>query len=381
MKIQRVETFHFVGPVDRPYGPSCAYSYDRDAIIVKITTDEGLVGWGETYNIMAARHVIDREYTPKLIGQDPLDHRRIWHELWGPNFGNAFAISAVDIALADLRGKALGLSVSQLYGGAFRDRVPAYASGIPYYEGRAPEEYWVEDALALAERGFRAIKMRIGRYEPARELPILERVREALPSTVHLMADANAAYTLHTAIRVGMALDDLDFDWLEEPIREGDYLGYEVLTEQLAIPIAAGEIHLNRSDFSRFIEKRGARIVQPDVSIIGGLAELLFVGRDRPDRPDLHGPALQRGRHLPCCQPPPVRAHRAIPRPCRGQRSRSSNSRRPSRSSTRGCLPRPSRSMPTAWSRCRPARGSASRSTRMSCATMPPIDVRSSPCF
>jgi D-galactarolactone cycloisomerase len=91
------------------------------------------------------------------------------------------------------------------------------------------------------------------------------------------MADANAAYTLHTALIVGDALHELGFAWLEEPIREADYEAYEVLTDRSRVPIAAGEAHLDRSSFARFIAKRGARIVQPDVSIVGGLSELLFV--------------------------------------------------------------------------------------------------------
>jgi D-galactarolactone cycloisomerase len=277
MRIERVETFHFVGPVERPYGPSCAYSRVRDGIIVKLTADDGTVGWGETYAIGAVRATIDGFLGPMLIGRDPIDGRRLWSDLWGPNFGHGLAISAIDIALADLRGKALGLSLTRLYGGGFRERVPAYASGIPYYEGVDPEAYWVEDAVALAEQGFRAIKVRIGRYDPARELPLLARMREALPEDVVLMADANAAYTLHTALRVSRVLDELGFAWLEEPIREGDYEAFDVLTAQSPTPIAAGEILLDRSAASRFIARRGARIVQPDVSIIGGLAELLFV--------------------------------------------------------------------------------------------------------
>ena len=277
MRIERVETFHFVGPVERPYGPSCAYSRSRDAIIVKLTADDGTVGWGETYAISEARAAIDHELGPMLIGRDPIEGRRLWSDLWGPNFGHSLAISGVDIALADLRGKALGLSLTRLYGGGFRDRVQAYASGIPYYEGVDPETYWIEDAVALAEQGFRAIKVRIGRYAPERELPLLARMREALPDHVTLMADANAAYTLHTALRVSRVLDELGFAWLEEPIREGDYEAYEVLTAQSATPIAAAEILLDRSAARRFIDKRGARIVQPDVSIIGGIAELLFV--------------------------------------------------------------------------------------------------------
>lgn len=145
------------------------------------------------------------------------------------------------------------------------------------YEGVDPETYWLEDTLALAEAGFRAIKVRIGRYDPARELPLLSRMRAELPDAVALMADANAAYTLHTALRVSRVLDELGFLWLEEPIREADHAAFDVLTARSATPIAGGEIVRDRSQAAAFIGRRGADTVQPDVSIVGGFSELRFV--------------------------------------------------------------------------------------------------------
>jgi D-galactarolactone cycloisomerase len=277
MRITKVETFHFVGPVPRPYGPASAYSDVRDSVFVKIMTDEGLVGWGETYAIAQARAMIDRELVPLLIGENPLHTRRLWHKLWGLNFGHNFAVSAVDIALNDLRGKALNQSIADLYGGGVRHRIPAYASGIYYERGREPEEYWIDDAIRQAEQGFRAIKIRIGQQPPARELPILEKLRGAVPSHVQLLADANGAYTLATAIQVGHALERLGFGWFEGPIREDDYAAYEILTNRLDIPVAAGEMHASRMAFHQFLIGRKTAIVQPDVSTCGGIEELLFV--------------------------------------------------------------------------------------------------------
>jgi D-galactarolactone cycloisomerase len=264
MKIAKIESLH-------------ADAGHRNFDFLKITTDDGLVGWGETADVAGARSVIDRDLAPRLIGENPLDTRRLWHALWGANFGHNFAVSGLDVALHDLRGKALNLSIGQLFGGAFRARVPAYAAGIHYEEGVAPETNWVAEAEQLVEQGWRAIKIRIGKYPPSREIPLLEKVRAIVPDHVLLLADANAAYTLPTAIRVGRALERLGFGWFEEPIPQADYAAYETLAAQLDIAIAAGEALPSRTAFHEFLRRRAADIIQPDVYICGGIAEWLFI--------------------------------------------------------------------------------------------------------
>jgi D-galactarolactone cycloisomerase len=277
LKIASVETFHLVQRMERSRGPSPCYYPVRDTLLVKITTDDGLVGWGETAEISGTRSVIERDLAPRLIGENPLDTRRLWHKLWGANFGQNFAVSGLDIALHDLRGKALNLSIGQLYGGAFRDRVAAYAAGIHYEEGVEPEQNWVVEAAQLVEAGWRAIKIRIGKYPPAREIPLLEKVRAVVPEGVALLADGNAGYTLPTAIKVGRALERLGFGWFEEPLPQADYAAYEVLTATLDIAIAAGEALPSRLAFNEFLRRRAADIIQPDVYICGGVGEWLFI--------------------------------------------------------------------------------------------------------
>jgi D-galactarolactone cycloisomerase len=141
---------------------------------------------------------------------------------------------------------------------------------------------WLPEATALVEQGHRAIKMRIGRFPPAKELPLIARLREALPPDVRLMADGNAAYTLPTAIRVGRELERIGLDWFEEPIpqlspTQAEYAGYDVLAAHLDIPIASGEILQSRGAFKTLIDQGKADIVQPDVTICGGIGECLFI--------------------------------------------------------------------------------------------------------
>jgi D-galactarolactone cycloisomerase len=282
MKITQVETFILRQDLERATGPSIWLYTERDTLIVKITCDDGTIGWGETSPMAGTRAAIHEVCAPILIGQDPCEHRRLWRQMWDATLGQGFTVGAVDIALHDLWGKATGRSVGELYGGALRQQVTAYASALSYIEGMDPGEVWLPEATQLVSQGFRAIKMRIGRFPPAHEIPLIAQLREALPPEVRLMADGNAAYTLPTAIRVGRALEHIGLHWFEEPIpqvwpSQAEYAGYDTLTAHLDIPIACGEILQSRGAFKALLDAHKVDIIQPDVTICGGIAECLFV--------------------------------------------------------------------------------------------------------
>lgn len=276
-KIAGVKTYHLVHKLSETIGPSTAYYDTRETLLVKITTNDGLVGWGETAPLVGVRETIDG-LGKRLIGRNPLDHRQLWRELWGPNFGNGLAVGALDLALHDLRGKALGLSVAEMYGGRLRDRVPAYASAMNYTKGRDPVEQFPSEAAGLVKRGFRALKMRLGGLPLPHDLEAATAVREAVGPDVRLMVDGNGAYTLAAAIRMGRGLEQLGFYFFEEPLpQQPRYAGYEALTEKLDIPIAAGEVLDSRASARDLIVRGAMRIIQPDVSLCGGIAECLFI--------------------------------------------------------------------------------------------------------
>ena len=277
MKITAVKTFLLEYRVARAFGPSTAMYPNRTTLLVKIDTDEGLVGWGETAPIGAVQAMIERHLGPSLIGKDPLTHRRLWRQLWGPNFGEPLAVAALDLALHDLWGKALGLPITDLYGGRLRDRVTAYASAMNYQAGLEPEQHYPEEAACLVEQGYSALKMRLGGLPIARDIAAASAVREVVGPSVRLMADGNGAYSLSTAIQVGRELEKLGFYWFEEPIPQPNYAGYEVLTDKLDIAIAAGEALGSREAFKNVIERRAMDIVQPDVSLCSGFGECLFI--------------------------------------------------------------------------------------------------------
>ena len=279
MKITSLKTYRLQHSLPYPTGPSTYYYTARDTLLIKIETDEGLVGWGETAAFGGVRTLIEQTYAPVLIGQNPLEHRRLWRVLWGPNFGNGIALGGVDIALHDLRGKALNQSIADLYGGRLRERVMAYASAMNYIKGRDPVQQYPEEAQAMVARGFRALKMRIGALPMRHDLAAVAAVRAAVGPNVKLMTDGNGAYTLPAAIQMGRELEQLHLHWFEEPLPQNTphYAGYDVLTDKLDIAIAAGEGLDSRGAFDTFIARRAADIVQPDVSLCGGIAETLFI--------------------------------------------------------------------------------------------------------
>ena len=280
LKISAVKTYLLRHTLKRPFGVSVSVPLDttREALLVKIETDAGLVGWGETSPISGARGTIDDHLAPRLIGQNPLEHRRLWRMMWGRNFGNALAVGALDIALNDLRGKALNMPVAELFGGRLRDRVPVYASAMNYLEGLEPEDHFPKEAAMLVKQGFGALKMRIGRYSVAREAKVAAAIRDAVGPNIRLMADGNAAYTMAAAVQMGHELHKLGFEAFEEPLPQSPkYAGYAELRRKLPLSLAAGEAVDSRGSAKELIDRRAMDIIQPDISLCGGIGEALFI--------------------------------------------------------------------------------------------------------
>src|SRR5262249_41015118 len=153
-----------------------------------------------------------------------------------------------------------------------RDRVPAYWSAMGYVEGVDPAESFPREAAEARERGFRAVKLRIGGQPLRRDLAAIAAVRDVLGPDVKLMADGSGSCTLGAAIEMGRELERLGLYWFEEPLPQSvpDYTAYEVLTDKLDIPIAACEGLTSRGMFKEAITRRAMDIVQPDVSLAGG---------------------------------------------------------------------------------------------------------------
>lgn len=273
-----VEVFCTEYAMSAAAGPS-GVTYDRrSAVLVRIEDGAGRVGWGETYYWPGIFATVD-ELGETLVGQTPADRLRLVDGLSARSH-NRPAVSVLAIALDDLRARQLDVAIAELYGGRRRDSVRAYASSGGYRNDLEIEESWPAELAAAIDHGFRAAKFRVGRYSPRRELPVLRGLRAAAGPDVDLMVDANGAYPVPTALRVGRALGELEFRWFEEPLirfRNGlEYPGYEQLAS-LDIPIAAAEGLETRTAFAGMLARGAASILQPDVAICGGIGEALFV--------------------------------------------------------------------------------------------------------
>lgn len=284
MRITGVRTLELQGPDLPDIGDATLNFVNKDptrATFAIIETDEGVTGLGMAAT-PAARRVIDDYLVEALLGQDPFDIERLWQDMFWRvrSFGRkglAFcAISAVDIALWDLKAKALDLPLFRLLG-AVRDRVPVYGSGG--FTDLSIDAL-VSEQVAWVDRGMRAIKMKVAKDFGTRERDDLERVRcvrDAIGPEVDLLVDANNGYYAKQAIRMGERFADLDVRWFEEPVLADDMPGLAQVAAALAIPVATGEHEYTRYGFRDLLTSRSADIVQPDVVRVGGVSEWLKI--------------------------------------------------------------------------------------------------------
>ncbi|GAY25747.1 hypothetical protein ATG_09500 [Desulfurococcaceae archaeon AG1] len=290
MRITGVEAYVLRYYVDKPVTGFRSHYADISSrighgfavVYVKITTDEGITGWGEAIAReapSASASVINELFRPLLLGRDPLDHEVLWEELFSVmrvrgHFTGYYieALSGVDLALWDIKGKYFGKPVSKLLGGLFRDRVKAYASSIVFMK---PEDA-AREAAKLLEHGFRYIKVKVGRgFDMDRE--VIKAIRDSLGSEVEIMADANTAYNVATAVRVGRMLERYEAVWFEEPVPPDNIDAYVEITRTLDIPIAAAETLFTKYQWLMFMQRKAMDIAMPDIARVGGITEALKI--------------------------------------------------------------------------------------------------------
>ncbi len=279
MKIAGIETFQLSAPLDRPFGWSQGWIGHRSVGLVKVTTDDGVVGWGEGCEGAAAA-VVENDFGPMLIGEDPMNRIGLWQKMFAMQYNanvavglGGSAISAVDTALWDIAGKVLGQPVYQLLGGRARDKVAVYATGLYYTEDEFPMRL-LEEACGYVEAGFRGMKTKVGGLPMDEDVKRVAALRETIGPDIKLMVDANQAYNATSAIRIGSRLADLDILWFEEPVNAQDIEGYLQVKSALPMAIAGGENLRTRYEFSHFLSRRAYDIAQPDVINVGGVTEM-----------------------------------------------------------------------------------------------------------
>ena len=283
MKIRDVNVHVLDAALAEPFAYSQAWYERRGACLVEIVGEDGNSGWGEAFGPARLTAPIVEYYKPLLIGEDALATERHWQNLYnrlrdhGQKGLAIEALSAIDIALWDLKGRHLGVSVHRLLGGPLRRRVEAYATG--FYRKRPdgaknndPFAYLVDEARQRVAAGFGAIKLKLG-FGLEDDAKLCETVRRAIGPAIRIMVDANHAYDALGAIRLGKLIEPLDIAWFEEPVPPEDLAGYREVKAALAIPIAGGEAEFTRWGFRPLITERLVDILQPDVAAAGGISE------------------------------------------------------------------------------------------------------------
>jgi D-galactarolactone cycloisomerase len=279
MKITSVETYPVQAPVARSFKTGTGGVYTkRTSFLVRVLTDEGMDGWGETDGPPAMLATgIHEVLEPLIVGKDPFHSSTQWAQMWhvARRMGTSLvrAIGAIDIALWDLRGKAVGQSVSALMGAKPGGGFPAVATGIFYpTEGRSAEPR-VEEALRLAADGYRAVKIKVGALSPDEDIAHVAAIRKALPSSVMVAVDANGSYRARTAMRVARALEELGVYWFEEPIPMEETGAYGPIAGACTMWIAGGQSLPLADAFLPLLESRALHFVQPNIAQVGGFTE------------------------------------------------------------------------------------------------------------
>ncbi len=288
MKISRTKSIVLEGDIEGAgFGWSQRTTAGRQAALAVVESDDGLYGTGEAFYFggpaRIAADLIEGALGPLILGEDPLDTRVLWDRMYnltrdqGQKGVVLSAISAVDIALWDLKGKALGLPVHKLLGGGYRKRARCYATGL--YEPLGVQDVakaLAEEAQSYVAEGFGGMKLKVG-YGIERDLEYTAAVRKAIGTDVHLMVDANHGYNVNEARRLIRLLEPFDIHWFEEPVVPEDVDGYRELRKRSKIAIAGGECEYTRYGFRNLIERRAVDILQPDLCAAGGFSELVNI--------------------------------------------------------------------------------------------------------
>ncbi len=263
------------------------HCYRANWVFVKVLTDSGLHGVGEATLEMRELTVAQAvgELERYLVGRDPHDVEAFWHDAYRDSYWRGgpvlmSALSGVEMALWDIKGKDLGAPVWKLLGGKVRERVPCYANGW-FAPAVAPDEFAEKARIAVAQ-GFRGLKWdpfgkayrTIEKQELRQALACVQAVAEAVGQDVNILIEGHGRFDVPTAVRIGHALEEFDVTWFEEPIMPDHPEGMAEVKRRVNVPIAGGERLYSRWDARTYLETGCCDVLQPDVSHVGGIGEL-----------------------------------------------------------------------------------------------------------
>ncbi|MEO8737103.1 MAG: mandelate racemase/muconate lactonizing enzyme family protein [Edaphobacter sp.] len=265
------------------------FGTEGGGIALRITTDAGITGYAtSTFGTMLGapqvlRDILHKEIKPVLIGQDPSFPKKIRSDLWreleyaGMQGMNQFAVSAVDVAIWDILGKAANLPVYKMLG-AYADRVPVYSMCGWYYPNDDDLSQLKNSLNSAFEEGYTAAKIKVGRASLADDARRIKVAMEMAGPNRNIMVDANQKFSVEEAIIRGKVYQEMGCFWYEEPIVPYDHAGYAQIAKELTIRIACGENEYTKYAFADLIARHGVDVVQPDGRRAGGVTEWMEIG-------------------------------------------------------------------------------------------------------
>ncbi len=284
MKITKVEAYLCDLAVERKRTDAIQSFVKQETIFVDIHTHEGVSGTGYSYTIgtggRAVLKLLQEDLIDLLIGEDARQIEAIGQKLFWTTHGTtvgaitSLALAAIDIALWDLRGKAINQPLWLMAGGA-KQQVPVYTTEGGWLH--LTTEELVDNAVQAVSQGFKGVKLKVGKPHPSEDRERLQAVRGAVGPKINIMVDANQFMTYAEAKRRAYMFEPLDLFWLEEPLSADDISGHALLAASTSVPIAVGESLYSISHFREYLQAGAAGILQPDVARIGGITPWLKV--------------------------------------------------------------------------------------------------------
>lgn len=276
--ISKIETYVLKDTLEKSFFFSQWEYSERCICIVKITCSDGTYGWGEGYGPANILESGIEFLKAQVLGENPLHNEVIWNKMYRKTLDFArrgvlvASMSAIDIAIWDIKGKLLNQSVGSLLGGVQRKYVVPYATGMYFTEkDNLTKDFEVEAKLYL-EKGFKAIKMKVG-LGIAKDVNNVKHLRSIIGYDIKLMIDSNHAYTYTEALELSKKLEKYEISWFEEPVSPEFYEQYAELRQKTTIPIAGGECEYLRFGFHQLLKNKSVDIIQPDICACGGLTE------------------------------------------------------------------------------------------------------------
>ena len=276
--ISKIETYVLKDTLEKSFFFSQWEYSERCICIVKITCSDGTYGWGEGYGPANILESGIEFLKAQVLGENPLHNEVIWNKMYRKTLDFArrgvlvASMSAIDIAIWDIKGKLLNQSVGSLLGGVQRKYVVPYATGMYFTEkDNLTKDFEVEAKLYL-EKGFKAIKMKVG-LGISKDVSNVKYLRSIIGYDIKLMIDSNHAYTYTEALELSKKLEKYEISWFEEPVSPEFYEQYAELRQKTTIPIAGGECEYLRFGFHQLLKNKSVDIIQPDICACGGLTE------------------------------------------------------------------------------------------------------------